>query len=70
MVEQAYHKVLSDGEVKTCSQIWNQCGGVQLDYLAEKGIIGRAAQPTRIFKKSSVTVDEIAYFYVYKEVHP
>ena len=61
-------RFLSDGEVKTCSHIWKQCGGAPLEYLAEKGVIMRALQPVRLFKKSSLTVDEIAYFYV-KEDH-
>jgi predicted nucleotidyltransferase len=61
-------RFLSDGEVKSVSDIWQQCGGAPLEYLAEKGVIIRASLPVRIFKKSKLTLDEIAYFYI-KEEH-
>jgi len=57
-------RFLSDGEVKTCSHIFKQCGYVQLEYLAEKGVIERATQPLQIFKKSKTVVEEMAYFYI------
>ena len=55
---------LSDGEVKTSSHICNHLriiGGL-LDWLSEHGFIGRASEPSRLFKKSKVVVEEIAYF--------
>ncbi|MCL2421415.1 MAG: nucleotidyltransferase domain-containing protein [Defluviitaleaceae bacterium] len=63
-------RFLSDGEVKKFSHIWKQCGGgVPLEYLAEKGVIMRTTQPTRMFKKSKLTVEEIAYCYLKEDHH-
>ena len=57
-------RFLSDGEVKTASHIINQCGYAPLFYLVEKGIIQETTEPSRLFKKSNLTVDEAAYFYI------
>ncbi len=57
-------RFLSDGDVKTCSHIWKNCGWVPLEYLAEKGIIEKVTVSSRIFKKSKLTVEEAAYFYI------
>jgi len=64
---------LGDGEIKTASHISRHSGlghrfsGIgfrSLDFLAERGIIGRVTQPSRVFKKSKLTVEEVAYFYM------
>jgi len=67
---------LEDGEVKTLSHIgrhsavghgYSGIGHKSLDFLAERGIIGRVTQPSRVFKKSKLTVEEVAYFYIKEE---
>ena len=60
-------RFLSDGEVKTSSHIMNHCGEVPLPYLAEKGIIEQTTESSRLFKKSRLTVEETAYFYIKEE---
>ena len=60
-------RFLSDGEVKPCTQIWQHCGGAPLEYLAEKGVIIRVTEPVKLFKKSKLTLDEAAYFYIKEE---
>jgi len=57
---------LSDGEVRTISHIWKQCGGVNLEYLVKKGIIEAATMPVTLFKKGRTVVEEMAYFYIEK----
>ena len=56
---------LGDGEEKSFSHIERQLkvGFRALDFLAEKGIIARITKPSRLFKKSKLTVEEIAYIY-------
>ena len=60
-------KFLGDGEMKTSSHIWKQCGGMPLEYLAEKGVLIKASMPTHLFKHSKLTVEETAYFYLKEE---
>ena len=60
-------RFLSDGEIKPASFIWEQCGSAPVGYLTEKGVIMQATQPVRIFKKSKLTLDEKAYFYLKEE---
>ena len=57
-------RFLSDGQVKTVSHIVKQCGDAPLEYMVEKGIIEQTTEPHRLFKKSSLTLDEAAYFYI------
>lgn len=61
-------RFLSDGEIKAVSYIWENCGCAPLEYLAEKGVIMQATHPVRMFKKSKLTLDEKAYYYI-QEVH-
>ena len=56
-------RFLSDGEVRTVSHINKSCGSVPLAYMAEKGIITQTTEPSLLFKKSKLTLDEKAYFY-------
>ena len=60
-------RFFSDGEIKTVSHIWEHCGPVPVSYLTEKGVIIQATHPVRIFKKSKLTLDEKAYFYLKEE---
>ena len=57
-------RFLGDGEIKTISQISRQCGSCDIDYLVRKGIVGRAALPSRVFKRSALTVEEAAYYLI------
>jgi len=50
-------KFLDDGEAKIGS--WGA-----MTYLEDKGVIMRAILPTRLFKNSKLTIDEVAYIYV------
>ena len=58
-------RFLSDGEEKTASHIRRQLqvGDCALDFLAERGIIAKITKPARLFKKSKLTIDEVAYIY-------
>ena len=58
-------RFLSDGEEKTASHIGKQVGAGYraLDFLARRGIITRITKPSRVFKKSKLTIDEVAYIY-------
>ena len=58
-------RFLSDGEVKTASHIGRQisAGYRALDFLARKGVIARVTKPSRVFKNSKLTIDEVAYIY-------
>ena len=60
-------RFLSDGEIKAVSHIWEHCGSAPVEYLAEKGVIMQATHPVRIFRKSKLTLDEKAYFYIKEE---
>jgi len=60
-------RFLSDGEIKAVSHIWEYCGSAPVEYLAEKGVIMQATHPVRIFRKSKLTLDEKAYFYIKEE---
>ena len=60
-------RFLSDGEIKVVSHIWEHCGSAPVEYLAEKGVIMQATHPVRIFRKSKLTLDEKAYFYIKEE---
>jgi len=55
---------LGDGEVKTFSHIINylRIDGSILNWLAEREIIHRVSEQSSLFKKSRVTVEEIAYY--------
>lgn len=61
-------KFLSDGEVKKVSECNKHFGMenlvVPLAYLASKGVIERVTLPSRVFKHSKLTVEEVAYFYI------
>jgi len=57
-------RFLSDGEMKPFLYIWEQCVYAPMEYLVEKGVIMQTTQPVRIFKKSKLTIDEKAYFYI------
>lgn len=65
-------KFLSDGEVKKVSECNKHFGMenlvVPLAYLASKGIVERVTLPSRVFKHSKLTIEEVAYFYI-KEGH-
>lgn len=60
------------GEARSCTEIENHftrnfnVNGVTTacEYLADQGIIGKAATPVRLTKKSNITVQELAFFYV------
>ncbi|HBL84044.1 MAG: hypothetical protein A2Y17_05600 [Clostridiales bacterium GWF2_38_85] len=64
-------KYLSDDDVKKVSECNKHFDSenltVPLACLASKGIIQRVTQPSRIFKHSKLTVEEIAYFYIKEE---
>jgi len=61
-------RFLSDGEVKTMSQISRQCVGADaIVFLLEKGVVIGTTQPTRMFKNSKTTIDEYAYVYIGEE---
>jgi predicted nucleotidyltransferase len=59
------------GEARSCSEIedhfkWNlDVSGVTTacEYLADQGLIGKASTPVHLTKKSSVEVQELAFFY-------
>ncbi|MCL2285516.1 MAG: hypothetical protein FWC32_04035 [Firmicutes bacterium] len=57
-------RFLGDGEIKTVSQIYKQCGYCDMDFLVRKGVVGRAALPSRMFKRSKLTVEEVSYYLV------
>jgi len=60
-------KFLEDGEIKTSSYMakhFNIGGLYPVDYLVQKGIVIKVTQPTQLFKKSKLTVEEISYFYL------
>jgi hypothetical protein len=58
------------GEARSCSEIedhfqrYMDVSGVTTacEYLADQGLIGKAATPVRLTKKSNVTVEELAFF--------
>ena len=60
------------GETRSCREIENHfernfgVTGVSIacEYLADRGLIGRAAVSTRLTRKSNVDVQELAFFYV------
>jgi len=64
-------RYFSDGEVKKVSECMKHFNAgslnVALAYLAAKGVLERVTLPSRVFKHSKLTVEEIAYFYVKKE---
>jgi predicted nucleotidyltransferase len=59
------------GEARSCGEIegyfrrnFDVCGvTTACEYLADQGLIGRAATPVRLTKKSNVEVQELAFFY-------
>ncbi len=59
------------GEARSCTEIEDyfrrnfDAGGVTAacEYLADQGLIGKAATPVRLTKKSTVAVQELAFFY-------
>ncbi|MCL2498409.1 MAG: nucleotidyltransferase domain-containing protein [Symbiobacteriaceae bacterium] len=59
-------QLLSDGEIKTESHIckYLRIPSGMLGWLAEKGVIDRLVEPSRLFKKSKTVVEEIAYVFV------
>jgi uncharacterized protein len=61
------------GEARSCSDIDNhfcrqhELGGVTTacEYLADQGLIGKAALPVRLTRRSNVDVQETAFFYIH-----
>jgi uncharacterized protein len=61
------------GEARSCSDIDDhfcrqyELGGVTTacEYLADQGLIGKAALPVRLTKRSNVDVQEMAFFYIH-----
>jgi predicted nucleotidyltransferase len=59
------------GEARSCSEIeghfkrnFDVCGvTTACEYLADQGLIGKAATPVRLTKKSNLDVQELAFFY-------
>src|SRR5204863_6720783 len=59
------------GEARSCTEIEDHfkrtldVGGVTTacEYLAERGLIGKASTPIQLTKRSNVQVQEIAFFY-------
>ena len=59
------------GEARSCGEIeghfkrnFDMCGvTTACEYLADQGLLGKAATPVRLTKKSNVTVQELAFFY-------
>ena len=60
------------GEARSCTEIEDyfrrnfNVEGVTTacEYLADQGLLGKAATPVRLTKKSNVTVQELAFFYL------
>jgi predicted nucleotidyltransferase len=60
------------GEVRSCTEIedhfrrnFDVCGvTTACEYLADRGLIGKAATPVQLTKKSNVRVQELAFFYM------
>jgi predicted nucleotidyltransferase len=60
------------GEARSCSEIesyfrrnFDVCGvTTACEYLADRGLIGKAATPVHLTKRSSITVQELAFFYL------
>jgi predicted nucleotidyltransferase len=60
------------GEARSCSEIeahfkrhFDVCGvTTACEYLADQGLIGKAGTPVGLTKKSNVTMQELAFFYV------
>lgn len=60
------------GEARSCSEIEGHfkrnfdVGGVitACEYLADRGLIGKASTPVRLTKKSNIDVQELAFFYI------
>jgi hypothetical protein len=60
------------GEVRSCTEIERHftrqfdVGGVTTacEYLADQGIIGKASTPIQLTRKSNVSVQELAFFYI------
>jgi hypothetical protein len=55
----------SSGEIEAHFQRNYDVGGVTTacEYLADQGLLGKAATPVRLTKRSNVTVQELAFFY-------
>jgi hypothetical protein len=59
------------GEARSCTEIedhfrrnYDVCGvTTACEYLADQGLIGKAATPVRLTKKSTATVQELAFFF-------
>lgn len=64
-------KFMEDGEVKKISEFIKYFRtenlSVPLAYLASKGIIERVTLPSRVFKHSKLTIEEVAYFTIKEE---
>jgi predicted nucleotidyltransferase len=60
------------GEARSCSEIesyfrrnFDVCGvTTACEYLADRGLIGKAATPAQLTKRSNVAVQELAFFYL------
>jgi hypothetical protein len=60
------------GEVRSCSEIEDHfrrnldVGGVTMacEYLADRGLIGKASTPVQLTRRSNVEVQELAFFYL------
>lgn len=59
------------GEARSCTEIEDhfkrnfnaECVTTACEYLADQGLLGKAATPVRLTKKSKVAVQELAFFY-------
>ena len=71
MVRDAPRPRLHRGEARSCSEIEDHfkrhfdVSGVTTacEYLADRGLISKASTPVHLTKKSSVEVQELAFFY-------
>lgn len=60
------------GEARSCTEIEDhfkrnfnvECVTTACEYLADQGLIGKAATPVRLTKKSNAEVQELAFFYI------
>ena len=61
------------GETRSCTEIEDhfkrnfgvECVTTACEYLADQGLIGKAAAPVKLTKKSNIEVQELAFFYLH-----
>jgi hypothetical protein len=51
-------------EAHFARQLGIECVTTACEYLADRGLIGKAATPARLTKRSTVSVQELAFFYI------